>query len=77
MVGYRIGSALRRVYRKYDTPSESSGKFRSSPRPHIRRAHWHSYWIGPKDGERKVILKWLPPVLVGGEQVIPTIRMVD
>ena len=21
----------------------------ASPRPHIRRAHWHSFWVGKKD----------------------------
>ena len=36
-------------------------------RPHIRRAHWHTYWVGPMDEvypKRKTILKWLPPIPV-------------
>lgn len=34
-----------------------------SPRPHIRRAHWHGYWTGPKDRQR-FSYKWLPPIPV-------------
>ena len=38
---------------------------RPRPRPHWRRAHWHSYWTGPRDGERIARLKWIPPIPVG------------
>lgn len=35
------------------------------PRPHIRRAHWHSYWTGAKeDPKRKLVPRWLPPIPV-------------
>lgn len=46
-------------------------------RPHIRRAHWHSYWTGKKDvqEERKLIVNWVAPTMVGdSDNVIPTIR---
>jgi hypothetical protein len=33
--------------------------------PHIRRAHWHGYWKGPRDGEREFILHWHPITIVG------------
>ena len=33
--------------------------------PHLRRAHWHGYWNGPRDGERIFSYKWLPPIPVG------------
>lgn len=37
-------------------------------KPHIRRAHWHKYWTGSKKEEltheRKLILKWIPPVMI-------------
>lgn len=39
-----------------------------SKKAHIRKAHWHGYWIGSKtevNTPRKFIYKWLPPVLVG------------
>jgi hypothetical protein len=37
-------------------------------RSHIRRAHWHGYWTGPKKEpeKRKFKLLWLHPILVGG-----------
>ena len=34
---------------------------------HIRRAHWHGFWSGPKDGDRVFRVKWLPPMVVGGQ----------
>lgn len=37
---------------------------RKGPAPHIRRAHWHSFWTGPKDGDRKLTVKFIPPVPV-------------
>ena len=32
----------------------------------IRRAHWHSYWVGKwnEPDARTVVLKWLPPIAV-------------
>jgi hypothetical protein len=33
--------------------------------PHVRRAHWHVYWTGPRDGERVAKVRWLSPILVG------------
>lgn len=33
-------------------------------RPHIRRAHWHGYWTGPKSGNRNLDVRWLPPIIV-------------
>jgi hypothetical protein len=36
--------------------------------PHIRRAHWHGYWTGPKTGERRFSYKWLPPTVVGSDK---------
>jgi hypothetical protein len=35
-------------------------------RPHIRRAHWHSFWAGKK-GEQTIRLKWLPPIAVNAK----------
>jgi hypothetical protein len=68
-VGYRLGAALRRA-----STERSSGHpagTHASPRPHIRRAHWHSYWVGKwNDPEtRIVVLKWLPPIAVNVQNV--------
>lgn len=61
-VGYRIGAELRNYMR---TVSERSKKTGRTVRPHMRRAHWHRYWIGPHDGERRLVLKWVAPTMVG------------
>ena len=41
---------------------------RQSPRPHWRRAHWHAFWIGPRDdpSKRTKIMRRLDPIHVGG-----------
>jgi hypothetical protein len=39
------------------------------PRPHIRRAHWHGYWSGPRTGQRRFEFHWLPPILVNREEM--------
>lgn len=70
-VGIRVGASIRR-YRNEEMQREreirddeqTEQRTRESPRPHIRRAHWHHYWIGPKDGKRELILHWLPPIPV-------------
>lgn len=68
-VGVRIGPALRsvRTTEQESSSQEDDDLTRRSPRPHYRRAHWHHYWTGPKNKpeERKLILKWLPPIPVG------------
>jgi hypothetical protein len=61
-VGDQLGEQIRRA------PSNDDGSDRNSPRPHLRRAHWHGYWHGPRDGERKFKYRWLPPMVVAGEK---------
>lgn len=36
---------------------------RQAPRPHIRRAHWHTYRVGPRAGYR-LELRWIAPTLI-------------
>lgn len=75
-VGYRIGAAIRAAQSKEQ--SESQGGTHASPRPHIRRAHWHSFWTGPKRGVLKVY--WLPPIPVGVQEIeglIPVVREIS
>ena len=54
-VGARLGAALRNA--------SSREHPHASPSPHIRRAHWHTYLVGPGRTER--VLRWLPPIPVG------------
>lgn len=35
--------------------------------PHIRKAHWHGFWTGPRDGERRFKYKFLPPTFVASD----------
>lgn len=78
-VGIRMGAALRK-HRDDVEASTRSVNGRRGPRPHIRRAHWHSFWTGPLDGERKLVVKWVPPTMVAAkspDDLIPTIHMVE
>jgi len=76
-VGLRLGSALRRS--QGAEPTQGDGTH-ARPRPHVRRAHWHSFWTGPRDGERVARVKWLPPIPVNVEELgeLPaTVRPID
>lgn len=58
-VGYRIGNKFREEQKSSTEHSERNG---SSPRPHVRRAHWHHFWSGPN--KSILIVKWLEPIFV-------------
>lgn len=62
-VGVRIGAAIRRAA---DEEREATANEHARPRPHIRRAHWHTFVAGPRADpvrqERRI--KWLPPIPV-------------
>lgn len=76
-VGIRLGAAIRSYH---INGSVAHDRARNSPRPHIRRAHWSSFWTGKRDSqERKIIIKWIPPIPVNAEggNVIPTIHRVE
>jgi hypothetical protein len=74
-VGYKVGAVLRSHREAESIRGEGT---HASPRPHVRRAHWHSYWTGPRDDPKKqaIVLKWIHPLLVGGDKIIPTIYQV-
>lgn len=77
-VGYRIGRALGKARSKVEMGDSVEHDDRNSRgvMPHIRRAHWHCYWIGPKDNPTDIVVHWLAPIVVNGNQgeVIPTIH---
>lgn len=68
-VGYRFGAAFRKqlATTEANVRGDQTSSERSRPRIHVRRAHWHSYWTGPKDKEQKRVVKWLPPIIVNAE----------
>lgn len=75
-VGFRVGAALRAHKAQTEQNADVSndaGSAPASPRPHIRRAHWHHYWTGRRDlpEERKLILKWQAPTFVGTQEDPP------
>jgi hypothetical protein len=57
IIGRNLSAHLRQA-------REYNGGEHASVRAHIRRAHWHSYWVGPRDVQQ-LSLKWLPPTLIG------------
>lgn len=77
-VGYRVGRAIRAYQQSSEAAAEQhrTGDS-SSPRPHIRRAHYHHFWTGPRNDEskRKLIVRWLAPIPVNwdGEVDLPTV----
>lgn len=63
-VGYHIGAEIRK-HAQY--ASESHGGSGRKVRPHMRRAHFHHFWRGPKDGPRELFIKWIPPIVVNAD----------
>jgi hypothetical protein len=69
-VGTRIGAALRSARERYDHEDrEALASGRARPRPHVRRAHFHGFWTGPRADESKqeMRVRWLPPIPVNVE----------
>ncbi|MGD9700763.1 AcrVA2 family anti-CRISPR protein [Acinetobacter sp.] len=66
-VGVRTGSIIR-LSRQQSGSGETYAETGRSVRPHVRKAHWHGYWTGPraedKKQDRKYSVKWIPPVFV-------------
>ena len=74
-VGYKVGKVLR----SYDEGAKPTSTGTGTPkRPHSRRGHWHHFWTGAKDKpeERKLVLKWVAPTMVHGEQPNETTTVV-
>lgn len=59
-IGYRVGKNIRAAREA----NQGAGLGERTVSPHIRNAHWHSFWLGPRDGDRELHVKWLPPILV-------------
>ena len=72
-LGIRVGAALRS---HRSASSSSNGPSSSTVTPHVRRAHWHRFWTGPLSGERRLVLRWLPPIPVNVDKgyIAATIR---
>jgi hypothetical protein len=69
-VGSRIGAKLRTALSVASDSMTATGETGCTKRPHIRRAHWHGYWLGPRDSEQRTFdLRWMPPIAVNVEDV--------
>lgn len=79
-VGFRIGNAIRQHRIIYESNPNVEHHTGSPKTPHLRSGHYHSFWTGKKDGseERKLIIKFLPPVFVGTnkKEITPTIHKI-
>ncbi|MCP4131673.1 MAG: hypothetical protein GY754_11905 [bacterium] len=68
-VGFRLGVALRKALSKIDESDELAG-MGVPKRPHIRRAHYHSFWSGKKGSDdRRLTVKWMPPMSINVDDV--------
>jgi len=72
-VGVRIGAALRSAYQREQVSDHGHEEPSRKVRPHVRRAHWHTFLSGPRkqaSGDpiapehRKRELRWVPPIAV-------------
>ena len=65
-VAWRIGAALRRAEDAVRTASGTNPGTGRTVRPHMRKAHWHTYRTGPRATPKlqRLILHWLPPIPV-------------
>lgn len=60
---------LKSAYASRRQTGSGKGGEHQSPRPHVRRGHWHTYHVGK--GRKETRLKWLAPFMVGkGEATV-------
>lgn len=57
-VGYMIGRRYRKALQEY---KEGVGK---GLKPHMRKAHWHGFWKGPRKNRQRYICHFLAPIEV-------------
>ena len=75
-VGVRIGAAVKASVQSGASNSQSKEhSAHASPRPHMRRGHWHNFWTGSKSApsERKLVLKWVAPTFIGERNDTPVV----
>lgn len=75
-LGTEISQTIRKMNQRPSAPfsyrSNESAGIGSPKSPHVRRGHWHHFWTGKRDGERKRILKWVPPTFINADKVEET-----
>lgn len=69
-VGYRVVKRISRA--EHGHGNNGNNKLIETERetgrclaPHMRRGHWHTYWIGKRtDENRKTVLRWIAPTFI-------------
>lgn len=76
-VGARIGAALRRADRSApasDAEVQHRDGARARPRPHLRRAHWQTFWAGPQGSpQRHLVVHFVLPTSVNVDDDHPPV----
>lgn len=82
--GEKSGDFIRKFYKTHDFEEEvkkknetnitnnlKRSKTNGTPkRPHLRKAHWHHYWIGSDNKENRTLeLKWMAPMFIHKDDV--------
>lgn len=62
-VGVRYAKEKKRSEQSASASTVTGTTSHRPVRPHIRKAHWHTYCVGPGRTERRVL--WLSPITVG------------
>lgn len=64
-VGQRFGEAFR-AWTKGTLGAQHSTGTGQHKKPHVRRAHWHRFWVGKKNSpEREIIIRWVSECFCG------------
>lgn len=58
---HKLGFAMGEQIRKFENDVKEKGVGKC---PHIRRAHFHGYWKGPRNGDQEFELKWIAPTFI-------------
>lgn len=64
-VGERFGAAFRKWTNGSIGASRGHTESTGTVRPHLRRAHWHRYWVGKRDN-KELVVKWVSECFVNG-----------
>lgn len=77
-VEYRVGSAIGGAIRRARGSQRTGTGEGTKKAPHIRKAHYHTFWTGKKGEDKKPIVKFIAPIPIniGDEPVVPIVRRV-
>ncbi|MBO4847094.1 MAG: hypothetical protein J5525_12490 [Lachnospiraceae bacterium] len=70
-VGYHVGKLIKQAKLKEEPEKQTAGpnKKGGKKRAHFRRAHWHHFWTGKRDGEQELVLKWVQMTTIHEDEI--------